>query len=337
MKSIFRFLFNLFVGVIIFGASFTAGSAQTVETSAPTDSLEAGDLFNYSITLKKDQSYDRIIFPDSAQFTGNFELRDRKRYSVTDFKDSLSYQVQFWGVQTDTIAALPIQLVSGNDTSTVYSQPVIVRFKTVLQPEEKEFRPLKPIFDFAAAWWPWLVGILLLLIIAGAFYWFYWRHKDDQEIAAKPEFKPEPFLNPLKELENNLRQLKNVTLDTDERFKEFYIQLGDAIRLYFEQLYHIPALESTSREIIYELNKRAIDDRLVEQTRIVLREADMVKFAKFTPSEDQARGAYKKAEEFLSIAKTIHGSRIQQMQRQHLARIEEQRKAFNEQNSEAEA
>lgn len=337
VKSTFPYLLSFFVGMILFGGGFSFGVAQTVETSAPNDSLKAGDVFDYSIILKKDQAYDRIIFPDSAQFSGNFELRDYKRYSVTDFKDSLSYQVQFWGVQTDTIGALPVQLIAGTDTSTIYTQPVVISFKSVLQNEDEEFRPLKPIFNFAAAWWPWLVGLLLLLIIAGVFYWFYWRHRGHEKPESEPVFQPEPFLNPLKELENNLRQLKNVTLDTEERFKNFYIRLGDAIRLYFEQLYHIPALESTSREIIYELNRRAIDDRLVEQARIVLREADMVKFAKFTPTEEQARGTYKKAEEFLSIAKDIHGSRIQQMRRQHLARIEEQRKAFIEQKNEGEA
>ncbi|MBN2731614.1 MAG: hypothetical protein JXR26_04200 [Balneolaceae bacterium] len=334
MKLIPRFLLFVFAIIFfVFGTS-SKGTSQTVEEFATTDSLKAGDLFNYSITLKKDQTYDRIIFPDSTGFNDTFELRNRQRFSISDFKDSLSYQLQFWGVASDTIPSMPVQLVSGTDTTLIYTQPVPISFKSVLQSEDEEFRPLKPIFDFAAAWWPWILGLLILIALAGAFYWFYFKQKEKPESEPAPEFKPEPFLNPLKELENNLRQLKNVTLDTEERFKEFYINLGDAIRLYFEQLYHIPALESTSREIIYELNRRAIDDRLIEQTRIVLREADMVKFAKFTPTEKQARKTYKKAEKFLSIAQTLHGSRIQQMRRQHLTRIEEQRKEFEEQNSE---
>jgi hypothetical protein len=330
VTSIPRFPLLIITIIFLIAGNSAISSAQTVEEFATTDSLKAGDLFNYSFTLKKDQGYDRIIYPDSASFNDVLELRKRQRFSVADFKDSLSYRLQFWGVANDTIPSLPVKLVSNGDTTTVYTQPVPLLFKTVLQGEDAEFRPLKPIFQFFAAWWPWLLAFLLLLIAAAIFYWFYSKRGEESEPA--PEFKSSPFLDPLKELENNLRQLKDVSLDSEEQFKQFYINLGDAIRLYFEQLYHIPALESTSREIIYELDRRAIDQRLVEQTRIVLREADMVKFAKFTPTREQAKGTYKKAEEFLSIAQTLHGSRIQQMRQQHLARIQENRKEFNRQN-----
>lgn len=333
VASIFRTVFTTLAALLLIAGSYTESFSQTVEEFARTDSLNAGDVFNYSITLKKDRAYDRIIYPDSASFDDTFEIRERQRFSVTDFKDSLSYQIQFWGVDSDTIPALPVQLVSNGDTTTVYTQPVPLSFRTVLESEDAELRPLKPIFEFFGAWWPWLLALLLLLLAVGLFYWFYWRGDDEIEPEPAPEFKAAPFLNPLKELENNLLQLQNVSLSTKEQFKQFYINLGDAIRLYFEQLYHIPALESTSREIIYELNHRAIDQRLIEQTRVVLREADMVKFAKFTPTNEQAKEAYKKAEEFLEIAKTLHGSRIQQMRRQHLSRVEENRKAFNEQNN----
>lgn len=338
MASITRF--SIFIVALLFlvVASPTKSSAQTVDAFAPSDSLQAGDLFTYSITLKKDRTYDRIIYPDSASFNKPdvFELRDRQRFSVTDFKDSLRYQLQFWGVSDDTIPSLPVKLVLNGDTTTVYTQPIPVLFNTVIENEEAELRPLKPIFQFFAAWWPWLLALLLILIAAALFYWYYSKREDDEPEPA-PEFKPEPFLNPLKELENNLRQLREVPLSTKEQFQQFYISLGDAIRLYFEQMYSIPALESTSREIIYELDRRAIDERMVEQTRIVLREADIVKFANFTPSQEQAKKAHAKAEEFLSVAKTIHGSRIQQMRRQHLARIEESRKAFQQQTKEVKA
>jgi len=85
------------------------------------------------------------------------------------------------------------------------------------------------------------------------------------------------------------------------------------------------------------LDRRAIDERMVEQTRIVLREADMVKFAKFTPSRGQAQKAYDKTQDFLSIAKTLHQSRIQQMRRQHMARVQGERKKFEDKHSEVQS
>src|SRR5699024_3547637 len=140
------------------------------------------------------------------------------------------------------------------------------------------------------------------------------------------------FLNPLRELENDLRQLEEVTLKSPKQFEDYYISLGDAIRRYFERMYDIPALESTSREIIRALQSQAIDQRLIKQTRVVLGEADMVKFARFTPTEEQAKKAYKKRSDFLSVARDLHSARIQQLQRQHVAQIEKSRKAFEREN-----
>ena len=99
-------------------------------------------------------------------------------------------------------------------------------------------------------------------------------------------------------------------------------------------MYDIPALESTSGEIIRAIDQRSIDQRLVEQTKVVLQEADMVKFAKFTPTKEQAHTAYQKGNDFLSIARSLHTSRIQQLQRQHIAKTEEQREAFEQQHKE---
>lgn len=325
-----RFFIYLPVGLLLLALTSRPGSAQTLEQHTGVDSLAAGDLFSFTITLKKDQSYDQVIYPDSASFPSDIELRDRQQYHVTGFKDSLRYELQFWATDSTRIPALPVQLVAGSDTTTLFTRPVPLGFKSVLQEENEELRPLKPIYDFAAAWWPYLLGLFLLLLGGGLLYYYYRYYRQQPEAEARPEFTPQPFLNPLRELENNLRQLQNVTLTKKEHFEQFYISLGNAIRLYYEQMYRIPAMESTSREIIHELNRRAIDERLIEQTRMVLKEADMVKFANFTPAESQARSAYAKAEAFLSIVRELHGPRIQQMRRQHLTRVEEARKAFQD-------
>lgn len=336
MTKFYRFLSILFGVIFLLTLTGSPGFSQTLEQHVSADSVEVGDILDFSITLKQDQTYNRIIYPDSAAFGEAFELRNRQQFRVTDFKDSLRYRLQFWATDTATIPALPVRLITDNDTTTIYTQPVLIGFRSVLQSEDEKLRPLKPIFDFAAAWWPYIIGFLLLLLLGGIGYWLYKKYYTEAKEQPVPSFTPQPFLNPLKELENNLRQLKNISLTEHKHFEQFYISLGDAIRTYFEQMYDILALESTSREIIYELNRRAIDDRMVEQTRIVLQEADMVKFANFTPTEEQAQKAFEKGEEFLAVAKELHGQRIQQMKRQHLAKVEQARKEFNEQQNDKE-
>lgn len=307
-----------------------SAAGQQIQIYISADSLRAGDMVTLSLTLSRNQEYDEVIFPDSSYFGQDFELRDRRQYHVSDFKDSLAYQLQFWGVKDAQIQALPVKLVSGADTTTLFTQPVSVTFQSVIKSPKPKLRPLKPIFEFARTWWIYIVVLLLILITAAAIWYYYKKRQGQPEPQPSREFKARPFLDPLRELENNLRQLKTVTQRESIDFKQFYINLGDAIRLYFEQMYNMPALESTSGEILTELNKRAVDSSIIKDTRTVLNEADMVKFAKFKPTIEQAEKALAKAEDFHSTVKKQHQNRVQTMRKQHFERLEQERRAFSE-------
>lgn len=318
-----------FLNLLLSGSLYSQGVTEYVRI----DSLNVGDTFTYTLTLSKDQPYDGIVFPDSADFASPFEIRSQQRFQVTDFKDSLIYNVQFFGTEDATIPALPVQLINGTDTTTVRTNPVPVRFKTVLQSEEEGFRPLKPIFDFAAAWWPYIIALLLLLAAAWYLYSLYKEKGLEPKPVARQEYSPTPFQDPLNKLGNILSQLKGYTFSSEQDYKLFYINLGDSIREYFEDLYHIPALESTSREILYELKRRAIDEELIDKTKAVLQEADMVKFAKFTPTEAQAEKALDKADAFLKRAREVDKPRVDHLRRKHHQENEKQRKAFEEEQA----
>lgn len=325
------FLTAKFFATGMFCLFFSAvAHSQNVTEYAKIDSLNVGDLFSYTITLSKDQPYESIIFPDSSSFGPSFEIRSQQRFQVTDFKDSLIYHIQFFGTEDATIPKLPVQLVNGPDTSTIYTNAVPVPFKTVLQSEDEEFRPLKPIFDFAAAWWPYILALLLLLAAAWYLYLLYKEKGLKPQPVTRQEYSPAPFQDPLNRLSNILSQLKGYTFSSKKDFKQFYINLGDAIREYFEDLYHIPALESTSREILYELNRLSVDDELIDKTKAVLQEADMVKFAKFTPTEAQAEKALDKAYAFLKRAQEVDKPRVDHLRRKHQQKNEKQRQAFEQ-------
>ncbi len=313
---------------ICMGVSLTSRAQQATEY-VTIDSLKVGDTFDYIITLNKDQPYDNVIFPDSSSFGSDFEISSRQHYKVTDFKDSLVYRLQFFGTEDVTIDRIAVKLVKEGDTTLAYTNPVPVRFKSVLESQSEEFRPYKPIFDFAAAWWPYILALLLLGGLGWYLYRYYMEYKKQEEPQPKPAFNPRPFDDPLSQLENTLTQLRSFSFDSHEDYKQFYINLGDAIRTYFESLYFIPALESTSREILYELNRRAVDEDLLARTRDVLQEADMVKFAKFTPSEEEAWEALDKGEAFLKKAKKVDQSRIDHLRRQHQTKMEQEYLAFN--------
>jgi hypothetical protein len=312
------------------------GQAQDLTEFATVDSLKVGDTFNYSITLDREQEFDEINFPDSTHWGSVFEIRSRKQFKVSAYKDSVAYDLQFFGTSDTTIPQLPVSLIQDKDTTVLYTNPVPVAFKSVLAKDDENFRPLKPIFEFARVWWPYILGTILFAVAIYFLYQYYLRKQQEEESQPQATFTPTPFVNPLKEYQKSIKKLENAKLSDREDFKAFYINLGDAIRQYYESLYNLPALESTSRELLAMLKNGAIDKDLIADTRAVLQEADMVKFAKFTPTKEQADRALEKAYNFLERAREIDGPRIEHLRRKHQSKMEAERQRFNKEQEQQE-
>ncbi len=312
------------------------GQAQSVNEFINVDSLSVGDTFNLSVTVGQDQEYDKIQFPDSTDFGSTFEIRSKKQFKASAYKDSVVYKLQFFGTGDTTLPQLPVLLIQKQDTTTLYTNPVPIKFHSVLAESDDSFRPLKPIFEFARAWWPYLL-VLLILAVAGYYlYQYYLKKQQEEKPKPRATFTPTPFVNPLKEFQKSIKQLEKVELNNREDFKAFYIDLGDAIRQYYESLYNLPALESTSSELLTMLKNGSIDENLVADTRAVLQEADMVKFAKFSPTPTQAERALKKAYNFLERARQIDGPRIEHLRRKHQSKMEAEQRRFYEQQENTE-
>jgi hypothetical protein len=94
--------------------------------------------------------------------------------------------------------------------------------------------------------------------------------------------------------------------------KEFYTKLSGIVRIYIENQFNIPALESTTPEILrsFELvygRNDGIKTRLVE----LLELSDLVKFAKEAPSPDVNRNNIEKAIQFVDLTKPMIGTEKQ--------------------------
>lgn len=285
--------------------------AQSVQTRVSADSLRVGDTFQYSLIVQLDKEYSDIQFPDTNSFPPSIDLIDRKQFKLSEFSDSLIYNLQYFGNQDLQIASQPITLYSSEDTTVIYSDPVVLRFKSIVAEGDTTLKPLKTIYAFPRTWWPW---ILAAILIGGFLLWWYKFREKPQEIHTEPEPEIKPFYNPIKELEKTLNTIKRESKVAETKdFKTFYSEIGDAIRTYFEELYNIPALESTSNELLRYLEAYGVDGFMVDKTRTVLRKADLVKFAKFTPSLQDAWKTHNEAEEFLERAKLADSARISRL------------------------
>lgn len=303
-----------------------SAQAQQIHTFVETDSLQVGDQFTLSIVLEG--NYVLQNYPDADAFHEDIEMQNRQRFQAAANRDSIVYTLQFFSLEDITIDRLRFEL---QDT-TLQSSRVPLFFKTTLAEDDAEFRPFKPIFDFTRSYWPWILTLLLAAVLG------YFLYKKLKERAQKDTFMPvpfneKPFVNPLHELEKSVQAIASEPPPVNEKeFEQFYIRLGDAIRLYLKRVYEFPALEMTSGEIVRKLQELRASSDLIKKVKKVLYDADMVKFAKFNPASDQVSDAIKTGKDFVETARTIDSERIGYLEHLH----NEEQKELQEKHEEHE-
>jgi hypothetical protein len=129
----------------------------------------------------------------------------------------------------------------------------------------------------------WLMLIIIILIVAAAGFAGY--HAYQEYFRKNKKEKPEPIIikTPYEIALERLKALEEKKLWQAGEIKEYHSEITDIIRRYFEIVFHFPALEVTSGEIILHLKNANAPWDLISTTDEFLSNADMVKFAKFTP------------------------------------------------------
>ncbi|WP_340103779.1 hypothetical protein [Rhodohalobacter sp. 8-1] len=289
--------------------------AQQIHTIVDADSVRVGDMINVSVVLEG--NYSLQSYPDSTDFSDELELLSRERYQAAANRDSIVYRLQYFGVEDLVIDPLEFNLRVSNRDTTLRTSRIPLFFKSTLTSQEEELRPLKPIFDFARSYWPFiLLGILL--IILGVAIARYLKERAKRDTFIPETFREEEFINPLDELEKDIVALQSGPSPSDrDEFEAFYVRLADSIRRYLKRVYDFPALEMTTGEIIRELQRERASSELIRDVKKVLRDADMVKFAKFNPASDQVSDAIRTGLDFLETARSVDIDRVEYLEYQH--------------------
>ena len=128
--------------------------------------------------------------------------------------------------------------------------------------------------------WPWL---LALLVAAAGGYWMARRIRRDsaEEAPSAPEAPPRP---PHEIAYEALEWLEASPLLRQGRIKEYYIEVSDIIRRYIEGRYSMNALEMTTHEVLWRLDRAGVRHETHARFTEFLEACDLVKFAKHRPS-----------------------------------------------------
>ncbi|MCF6168116.1 hypothetical protein [Lutibacter sp.] len=258
------------------------GLAQknTVSIATDTTAIKIGEQIQLKITVNETNN---VIFPklqlDSLRKIEVIEslpvdtLKNRleKKYVLTSF-DSGQY-------------ILPKQQIIINNkkffTDSLLINVATVKVDTLKQkmfPIKSIKKEPKTLDDYKYLLW-WLIPILIVLAIV---LYYIFRKKEKKETQ-------KIYVTPINEALQRLKELDEKQLLQQNKIKIYYSELTDIVRTYLEKDMNIPALESTTNELIETINdfnessNLGISKETIKQLKEVLQSADLVKFAKAKP------------------------------------------------------
>jgi hypothetical protein len=142
---------------------------------------------------------------------------------------------------------------------------------------------VKPLIQIANVWlWVfWIVAVLVLLAAA----WLVWRHwrRKKAAVAAAPPVPPHV----------RARRMLEAALSLISEPKLFSTAVSGAIRVYLEERFDFDAPDRTTEEFLYELqgtNLLAVEQK--QSLGDFLASCDLIKFAKYEPTETELRGLH---------------------------------------------
>lgn len=207
------------------------------------------------------------------------------------------------------IPPLPFLYFVPNDTAShvALTNQLVVTIQTVPQDTSASFRDIKPPMDIPLTWEEIALYAGIALLVAGLGYLAFRLWKRRKRSALGEAYVPPPRPAHMIALEA-LGDLKAKKLWQQGLVKEYYSELTEIFRRYFEHRYNVPSLEETTDETLAGLRSAKIGDGLLGPAEVILRRADLVKFAKHHPTvtdhEDSYRGVLAFVEKTKLVAMT---------------------------------
>ncbi|TRX02191.1 hypothetical protein [Flavobacterium gawalongense] len=274
---------QLYLLLLLLSTAVFAQQKQVV-TSIDTIKNKIGAEFKLSIKTTVDTS-SKVIFPnlknfgaleviqsypiDTVKTDGRYELV--KKYGLTQF-DSGRY----------VIPSIKIFI----NSKPFFTDSFLVEVANVQVDTLKQ--KMFDIKDIAAAdnsigdWWKYPLILALIVGIGALVYWYIKKQQ-------KKKLEEEIFKTPIEKATNLLDTLEKKELWQKGEVKAYYSELTDIARNYIEEAIEIPAMESTTMELIQGLRaasvkkKMTLSQETIENLERVLKQADLVKFAKSKP------------------------------------------------------
>ena len=266
--------------------------AQEVKVETNTKNIKIGEQIQYKVSVETPADTP-VSFPEGQTFA---PLEMVKTRAADTLRDGGKYRLvkEYYLTQFDEGKyTIPSQKIRINNkdyfTDSLLVEVHTVAIDTLKQPlyDIKPIQEVKKPFT-SYGWILTIIAAVLLLLIVAFVYFVFIRKKKF------PFLQTQKKLPPFDRAIQDLKELQNSKYLIQSQHKEYYTRLTDIVKAYLEGEVHILAKESTTDELLAKINLRQekgklnLNQETITNLKRVLQTADLVKFAKNKPSDDNA-------------------------------------------------
>lgn len=266
--------------------------AQEVKVETNTKNIKIGEQIQYKVSVETPADTP-VSFPEGQTFA---PLEMVKTRAADTLRDGGKYRLvkEYYLTQFDEGKyTIPSQKIRINNkdyfTDSLLVEVHTVAIDTLKQPlyDIKPIQEVKKPFT-SYGWILTIIAAVLLLLIVAFVYFVFIRKKKF------PFLQIQKKLPPFDRAIQDLKELQNSKYLIQSQHKEYYTRLTDIVKAYLEEEVHILAKESTTDELLTKINllqekgKLNLNQETITNLKRVLQTADLVKFAKNKPSDDNA-------------------------------------------------
>ncbi len=305
MKQNIQFVlysYKRILSILLFLVFPLIGFSQEVKvnTSVNSKKIIIGDHISYKNELTFDLQKFRVQLPRVNDTFNHFEVVERKKvdtnskqnkFTITQETILTNFDSGVWVVPPNIFKVTPLD---GSASYEIQSKPISIQVNTVEVDTSKAIMPIYEIIEADRSWWDaWkyhIMGFIGLLLLIAIVYITLKKLKNREKKPIKIKTK---YVAPWDAATNSIQKLSAKELWLTNQEKQHHTRLTDIVRTYIEDAFEIDCFEKTSQEIITDvkkyLQKKKYKGRQeeLEKLRTIFLTADLVKFAKSKPSEQE--------------------------------------------------
>ncbi len=281
-----------------------------VTASADKDRITIGGVVRYQVDVEAPVGAE-VSLPDATNRLQPFEVRDYSTGSETlgdRVHTTFRYELQVFEVGEKTLGGLVVEykLPDAEEAKEIPVPAVTITIASVLTPDSKDIKDIRDPVPIKMGREQWLAAALIALVVLGILALLAWLLI--RRYRSRPAKTPAPVL--IEAHERALAELDELAasdLLAAGQLKPHYTRLSEILREYLEARYEIHAMEGTTWMIQRDLARQGVDRAWIDGLVGLLRQADMVKFARLDVAQDEAQRDVGRARGLVEASRPVEG------------------------------